>query len=877
MKRKNLLLTFLLAALILGGGAKVWAYDFSAVNEGQTIYYKISSGNAEVTFESTSYNSYSGVIVIPSTVTDPATSITYNVTSIGSYAFKGCTGLTSITIPSSITTMTTGAFSGCNNITTINYNATNISTNYGSGQFYDSRTTITTINIGENVTRLPEFIFRGITHAFSVTIPASVTNIGASAFRDCTGLTSVTLNEGLQRIGDYAFNGCTNASFTSITFPSTLTFIGNNAFENTKLTSVIIPANVTTLGSSVFKSCTNLTSLTLNEGLQTIGSSAFEGCTNIESALSIPSTVTSIAQKAFYNCNKIPSLSIGSGLSIISNQTFYSFKALTELVIPNNITSIGENAFYGCNNSSLTSVIIPQSVTTISNNAFSYCSNLNDIYMLSTTPATLGGKDAFKKTWNAYSTIHVMAGSSEAYSAATNWSDLTIDEYSALTIANLDLTNSASPLTIPSGVTITVTGTATNPTAANLVIADGGQLITNNPVNATLQKGINAASVWGEPGADAWYFIASPVDGYETSNVIINGITDTDLYSFDEESGYWFNGQGAEHPFTTLTRGQGYLYANSTGNDLSFLGTMPATNTTIEKPLSYAGSGSSKGFNLMGNPFTCNLTSDNVEIQDDETQTSITTYYIVENGTELATMNLSTDQIKPGRGFLIQADKKGQKLVFNPAAKRNETKVKPSFIRIEAGDEDFMDRAYVQIGSGNTLRKMTINDNVSHVYVMSEGKDYAAATIQEAQGEMPVNFKAAKNGQYTITVNPENVALDYLHLVDNLTGADIDLLATPSYTFNAKTTDYANRFRLLFAANGIEENGTSTSSANFAFISNGQLIVNGTGTLQIIDMTGRVVSTKSTEERISTNELTPGVYVVKLMGNETKTQKIVIE
>lgn len=45
-----------------------------------------------------------------------------------------------------------------------------------------------------------------------------------------------------------------------------------------------------------------------------------------------------------------------------------------------------------------------------------------------------------------------------------------------------------------------------------------------------------------------------------------------------------------------------------------------------------------------------------------------------------------------------------------------------------------MDRACIQIGSGNTLRKMTINDQVSHVYVMHDGKDYAAATIAEAQG-----------------------------------------------------------------------------------------------------------------------------------------------
>jgi hypothetical protein len=447
------------------------------------------------------------------------------------------------------------------------------------------------------------------------------------------------------------------------------------------------------------------------------------------------------------------------------------------------------------------------------------------------------------------------------------------EDFTIPTGTTFDIT---SEFIIPDGVTLTVNGTLENDDPANLIIEDGAQLICNNPVNATLQKGIEAAVVWGVPGADAWYFIASPVDGYETSNVIITGTSDTDLYSFDEESGYWFNGQGTEHPFNTLNRGQGYLYANKTGDNLSFLGTMPATNTNIEKTLSYAGNGDLKGFNLMGNPFTCNLTNDNVKIQYGETQTSLTTYYIVENGTELATMELSSNPIKPGRGFLIQADKDGQKLVFNPGAKRGETINKPSFIRIEAGDADFMDRAYVQFGQGNTLRKMTINDNVSHVYVMSEGKDYAAATIQEAQGEMPVNFKAHRDGQYTITVNPQEVEMDYLHLVDNIAGVDVNLLANPSYTFNAKGDDYESRFRLVFSANMVN----AEMGEDFAFISDGQLVIANVGEaiLQVIDVTGRVVANENINGTCSKAiNAKAGVYVLRLInGTDVKTQKMVI-
>ena len=163
----------ILLSLILWGGVVFSALaddNFTALDvNGNTIYYTTKSTSAPyvatVTYNTTTApGTYSGDVVIPSTV--EYNEHTYTVTKIGADAFKNstgltsvtiptsittiekafnnCTSLTSITIPSSITTMITGAFSGCNSITTINYNATNNSTNYSSGQFYDSRTTITT-------------------------------------------------------------------------------------------------------------------------------------------------------------------------------------------------------------------------------------------------------------------------------------------------------------------------------------------------------------------------------------------------------------------------------------------------------------------------------------------------------------------------------------------------------------------------------------------------------------------------------------------------------------------------------------------------------------------------------------------------------------
>ena len=159
--------------------------------------------------------------------------------------------------------------------------------------------------------------------------------------------------------------------------------------------------------------------------------------------------------------------------------------------------------------------------------------------------------------------------------------------------------------------------------------------------------------------------------------------------------------------------------------------------------------------------------------------------------------------------------------------------------------------------------------------VYQDNNEYAMVR-SSAAGDIPVNFKAAQNGTYTINVSTEELDVNYLHLIDNLTGAEIDLLQSPSYSFSAKTDDYASRFRLVFAANS--EDGPSTGSEAFAFVSNGNIVVNGSGILQVIDMMGRVVVCRDAMHCVSTTDMTPGVYVLRLINDDNvKTQKIVIE
>jgi len=178
------------------------------------------------------------------------------VTSIGSYAFGGSSGLMSVTIPNSVTFIGNGAFSGCVSLTSVTIPNSVIS--IGESAFY---------------------LCAGLT---SATIPNSVISIGASAFSGCGGLTSVTIPNSVVSIGEMAFSGC--GGLTSVTIPNSVTSIENGAFYNCGgLISVSIPNSVTSIGKGAFYNCGDLASVTIPHSVTSIGYSAFSGCDGLAS------------------------------------------------------------------------------------------------------------------------------------------------------------------------------------------------------------------------------------------------------------------------------------------------------------------------------------------------------------------------------------------------------------------------------------------------------------------------------------------------------------------------------------------------------------------------------------------------------------------
>ena len=391
-------------------------------------------------------------------------------------------------------------------------------------------------------------------------------------------------------------------------------------------------------------------------------------------------------------------------------------------------------------------------------------------------------------------------------------------------------------------------------------------------------------------GTSGWNLIASPVAGSIEAMAVGNifAATEYDLYRFDQgEVKEWRNYKSV--PFK-LENGKGYLYATKEDQTLAFVGPYNEADAQ-EVPLTYTTDNPSivaRGWNLIGNPFTTAATIGERSF-----------YRMNPEGSEIIPANSNEQNIAPMEGIFVHADTEGETVTFAKATRAtgNSGEIVINLfsngVASASPATTLIDRAIVRMDEGLTLPKFQIKDNSDKLYIPQNEKDYAVVAVggnvaHNVFTEMPVNFEAAKNGTYTLSVNVENMDLEYLHLIDNLTGADVDLLplckggradSTPAtYTFTAKTTDYTSRFRLVFS-NG--DAGGDACEPPFAYISNGKIVVvgnAGAASLQAIDMTGRVIRVCTDVARnISTSGISAGIYVLRLIdGDSVRMQKIVM-
>lgn len=380
-----------------------------------------------------------------------------NLTTIGSLAFSGCSGLTSITIPASVTNVGSNAFINCESLKIL------VDEENGNFKFLDEYNCL--------IDSANKILITGFSNS---TIPTdgSVTSIGSYAFSSCKGLSSITIPDCITDIGSYAFSSCSN--LTRISIPSEVTAIDTGTFEAcTNLKDVFLSRRVTVICSYAFNHCSSLSYISLTS-VCCIGQYAFCDCTSLTSvnlttwlngdglasgafdgsgltSITIPNTLKSIDAFTFSDCSSLRSVTIGSGVTSISGRAFLNSTGLTSIevnsanttyhssvnclietsrnklilgcknsVIPSGITDIDNEAFYNC--SGLTSITIPNSVTSIYSEAFYGCSGLTSI----TIPSSV--------TWISWQAFKGTNLTNAYFDDTTGWNEDVSDPATAATI-----------------------------------------------------------------------------------------------------------------------------------------------------------------------------------------------------------------------------------------------------------------------------------------------------------------------------------------------------------------------------------------------------------------------------------------------------------
>ena len=423
--------------------------------------------------------------------------------------------------------------------------------------------------------------------------------------------------------------------------------------------------------------------------------------------------------------------------------------------------------------------------------------------------------------------------------------------------------------TLDINATLNVVGTAG--TATSMVLNEGAQIYHSYALATTIVRNVAFLT-------SGWGTLSAPT---KEGSVVFNTTGQHDFYQYVEEGIETAEGLLYEWDYIEvtgnaypMTPGRGYLYANKENVEMSFAGTL--NMESVGYALSHTEGKALAGFNMIGNPFTHNITLNHL-------QGEIANAFYSVDPSGAWVPNVESPVIAPFQAVLVQTNAAGNTLAINKTENTASTSRSASegILKINVANNSYNDVAYVLFEEGIGLRKIGhFNEEIPMVSVSVEDKDYAVATMSKDVTEIPVSFKAMTMGQYTIYVEAKDCEFDAMYLTDKLTGEKVNLNTASSYTFMATSNDNPDRFVLTMTTGttGIEQNAEC-----FVYVSNDEIRfnnINGQVNVRIYDMLGRPVAEYDVYESatISTSSFERGMYILQMTDeNGVRTQKVLVD
>lgn len=467
------------------------------------------------------------------------------------------------------------------------------------------------------------------------------------------------------------------------------------------------------------------------------------------------------------------------------------------------------------------------------------------------------------------------------WNLAENWStgsvpadgaEVTINANAVITgavnVSNVTI-NAGTSLTVANGGALTVTGTISQASNYLLVLEEGGQIFQNNAnVTARFRMSIDNPKDWSTSNKDGWQFISMPLENVPHTDFTSYG--EYDLYKYDgSQELEWLNHKAGSFAETEFISGKGYLASLKEAETATVYGTLN-TSTYFSSYFAYNADKDLANFRLIGNPFTYDI-----KWGDMNPYQLADGFAIVNKDGNYEYYSGADAVIKVGQGFFIKAIAGESEYSQYYYSKQRSTRESNNSLNITATGNAGKDNVVINLGGEKAgfNKLQNFNDAIATVYVQDNGANYGIYNCNADVQEVELSFNANQMGNYTISIQP-NGKFQTVTLVDRFTGIETNMLVE-DYHFTAMSNVNTNRF-IIKMVNGQQ----TTDNSHFVFQSGEDLIIDAEGTVQIIDVMGRVLvsdEVESTNNRINVSGFQNGTYMVRVInGSEVKVEKVVI-